>query len=132
MEEQKVNEGKVRSEYSARVSLSTDEISYLGVLVNISVNGALIEIENALEPGYTCSFRMHLGPDHMGLDIKGTIEVVRRTERGLAVRFTKLSEEVETHIHNLVKYHCSDLNKYLEQEAEDEDLETPPSADAFK
>ena len=83
---------------------------------NVSVSGALLEeAEPLLITGGQIRLRFALAPDALPIDISA--EVVRETEGGFTVRFTRMDSRVRS----VLKTVISKMLRAVEQEGEDPD-----------
>ncbi|MFB6261525.1 MAG: PilZ domain-containing protein [Thiohalorhabdaceae bacterium] len=96
-------------------SISTQQGSTEGRVLDISLNGVLVAAELPLDPGEACEVRIPLGDDpEQTIVAEG--RVVRRDESGLAIHFEAMELDSAAHLRNLVTYNSDDPGR-IEREA---------------
>jgi hypothetical protein len=113
-------EGQVRARFNSKATIHNGNKEIPAKLIDISVNGALIEIEEKIEVGTACEFELVLGSGLSEVYLIMPSEVVRHTETGLAVTFSDVDDINQFHLENLVKYNTENLQKFFEQRYERE------------
>lgn len=75
-------------------------------IVNLSVGGCLIELQEEFAIDQECILTIalpHMGP---GVEIYG--KFIRRTEGAVSVQFTSISPENLNHLQNIIRYNAED------------------------
>ena len=77
-----------------RVYYHADRLEGTGLIEDISVKGAhIVDPKQRLQPGATVSLSFFAGENDARIDIDA--EVVRKTDRGFAVRFVRVDSRVQ-------------------------------------
>lgn len=78
-----------------------------GAVLDISLNGVLVEADPGQEPGTPCDVHIQLGDDpEQSIVARG--EVARRNEQGVAVRFEAMDLDSATHLRRLITLNSDD------------------------
>jgi len=104
-----------RVKWGDRASISTEQGSAEGRVLDISLNGVLVAAELPLDRGEACEVRIPLGDDpEQTIVAEG--RVVRRDESGLAIHFEAMELDSAAHLRNLVTYNSDEPGR-IEREA---------------
>lgn len=119
-----------RVKWGDRATVSADQNSAEGRVLDISLNGVLVAADLPLDPGEACEVHIPLGDDpEQTIVAEG--RVVRRDESGLAIHFEAMELDSAAHLRNLVTYNSDDPDR-IEREAihlrlsQEEGDEPPP------
>ncbi|MGB3212323.1 MAG: PilZ domain-containing protein [Desulforhopalus sp.] len=75
-------------------------------IVNLSVGGCLLEIEEDLPLGSVCTFTILLPQTASGIDVVG--EIVRAGNGEVSLNFITITPENLFHLQNIVRYNAKD------------------------
>lgn len=115
MDEGSEHRSHSRVEWGDRATLTTDQGAASGAVLDISLNGILLAVDQPLAPGDTCEVRIPLG-DEAEQVITAEGRVVRRDDSGLAIHFEAMELDSATHLRRLVTYNSDDPDR-IEREA---------------
>jgi len=92
-----------RVRFSAKCSLSHNNISYMGHLENISENGALISFSDGvvIPRDDSCSLTIYLEDENSPLHV--LIEVVHSNFTMIGIKFSSKDVEKQERLHNLIE-----------------------------
>jgi hypothetical protein len=104
-----------RVKWGDRATLRAGGEEATGSVLDISLNGVLVDVDLALPPGAPCDVRIPLGeaPDQ-AIEAEG--QVARKDRSGLAIRFEAMELDSATHLRSLVTYNSDDPAR-MEREA---------------
>ncbi|MDK9705722.1 MAG: PilZ domain-containing protein [Desulforhopalus sp.] len=75
-------------------------------ILNLSVGGCQLEIDEHLEPGQPCKFTILLQRMGPGVDVYG--EIIRAGQGEISLKFTKIDPENLLHLQNIIRYNAED------------------------
>ncbi len=96
-----------RVKWRSRAIVTARSTEIRGPVLNISLNGVLVETERDLEPHAPCNVRIPLGGDPEQA-ILASGHVVRREEKGLAIRFEAMDVDSAAHLRQLTTLNSED------------------------
>jgi hypothetical protein len=83
-----------------------DTVSTVERIVNLSVGGCQLEIDDELTSGTPCTFTILLPRMGPGVEVFG--EIVRTGNGEASIKFTKIDPENLTHLQNIIRYNAED------------------------
>ncbi|MBU1566449.1 MAG: PilZ domain-containing protein [Proteobacteria bacterium] len=93
--------------FNIRARLVVGETVYtVERLVNLSVGGCQLEIDDELPPGEPCTFSILLPRMGPGVEVMG--EVVRTGNGVASLKFTGIEPENLFHLQNIIRYNAED------------------------
>lgn len=93
--------------FNVRARLTVDDAVYqVERIVNLSVGGCQVEIEDRLQPGKPCKFTIFLPRMGPGVDVFG--EIVRIGKGEVSLKFTRIEPENLIHLRNIIRYNAED------------------------
>jgi hypothetical protein len=92
-----------RIRFNAKCSLTHNNITYLGQLENISVNGALISFNDGvvIPKNESCSLTIYLDDENSQLRL--LIGVIHSNFTMIGIKFIIKDEEIQERLYNLIK-----------------------------
>jgi hypothetical protein len=98
---------RLHFDQDAQLTLN-DVIYQVKNLVDISIGGCKLEISGPFERGSRITLTLPLYSTTPDLEIIGAIE--RSDEKFTSIRFTEITPENLTHLHNMVRLHAEDAD----------------------
>ncbi len=93
--------------FNVMAKLAVDGAVYtVDRIVNLSVGGCLLEIEENLPLGSECTFTILLARMAPGVDVVG--EIVRSGDGEVSLKFTTIEPENLFHLQNIIRYNAED------------------------
>jgi hypothetical protein len=93
--------------FNVRARLAVGEVVYtVERIVNLSVGGCQLEIDDELQPGAGCTFTILLPRMGPGVEVFG--EVVRTGNGEVSLKFTRIDPENLLHLQNIIRYNAED------------------------
>lgn len=93
--------------FNVRARLAVDDTVYtVERIVNLSVGGCQLEIEDELQPGKPCVFTILLPRMGPGVEVFG--EIVRTSHGEASLKFTRIVPENLSHLQNIIRYNAED------------------------
>lgn len=93
--------------FNVRARLTVDEAVYtVERILNLSVGGCQLELNDCLLPGKACKFTVFLPRIGPGIDVFG--EVVRTGNGEASLKFTRIDPENLSHLQNIIRYNAED------------------------
>jgi hypothetical protein len=93
--------------FNVRARFAVGETVYtVERIVNLSVGGCQLEIDDELEPGAPCKFTVLLPRMGPGVEVFG--EVVRTGNGEASIKFTRIDPENLLHLQNIIRYNAED------------------------
>jgi hypothetical protein len=91
--------------FNVRARLAVGETVYtVERIVNLSVGGCQLEIDDQLQPGELCKFTIILPRMGPGVDVFG--EIVRAGNGETSLKFTRIDPENLMHLQNIIRYNA--------------------------
>ncbi|MFQ5355398.1 MAG: PilZ domain-containing protein, partial [Mariprofundaceae bacterium] len=107
-----------RIDVPVRVELSCEDGSKVeGSAYDISMNGLLMQVDQAPEVGTSCDLRILIG-EHEPLTVDTHGEVVRKDKNGIGVNFINMDLEGFSYMRNLVMYNAKNMEQVEQEFAE--------------
>ena len=93
--------------FNVRARLAAGETVYtVERIINLSVGGCQLEIDEQLLPGEPCKFTILLPRMGPGVDVFG--EIVRAGSGEVSLKFTRIDPENLMHLQNIIRYNAAD------------------------
>ncbi len=93
--------------FNVRARLAAGETVYtVERIINLSVGGCQLEIDEQLSPGEPCKFTIFLPRMGPGVDVFG--EIVRAGSGEVSLKFTRIDPENLMHLQNIIRYNAAD------------------------
>jgi len=100
--------------FNVRARLVVGEATYeLERIVNLSVGGCQLEINEQLQTRELCKFTIFLQRMGPGVEVFG--EIVRAGNGEVSIKFTKVDPENLTHLQNIIRYNAEDPDQIDEE-----------------
>jgi len=96
----------------ARLTVGADAYT-VERIVNLSVGGCQLEIDEALPVGEPCLFTIFLPRMGPGVDVHG--EIVRSSKGETGLKFTRIDPENLFHLQNIIRYNAEDPDRIEEE-----------------
>jgi hypothetical protein len=91
--------------FNVRARLAVDDKVYtVDRIVNLSVGGCLLEIQDNLPLGEECKFTILLPRMEPGVDVFG--EIVRMGDGEVSIKFVRITPENLVHLQNIIRYNA--------------------------
>jgi hypothetical protein len=96
-----------RIAFNVRARLSAGEKEYqVARIINLSVGGCLLEIQDDLPLGAECTFTILLPRMAPGVEVIG--EINRAGGDEVSLKFTRITPENLVHLQNIIRYNADD------------------------
>ncbi len=93
--------------FNVRARLAVGENVYtVERIMNLSVGGCQLEIEDELQPGKPCKFTILLPRMGPGVEVFG--EVIRTRNGEVSLKFIRIDPENLFHLQNIIRYNAED------------------------
>lgn len=93
--------------FNVQARLTVGETVYsVERIINLSVGGCQLEIDEHFEPKRSCKFTILLQRMGPGVDVYG--EIVRTGQGEVSLKFTKIDPENLLHLQNIIRYNAED------------------------
>jgi hypothetical protein len=93
--------------FNVRARLAVGETIYtVERIVNLSVGGCQLEIDDELQSGEPCKFTILLPRMGPGVEVFG--EVIRTSEGEASIKFIRIDPENLFHLQNIIRYNAED------------------------
>ncbi|HHO47413.1 MAG TPA: PilZ domain-containing protein [Desulfobacteraceae bacterium] len=101
-----------RIPFKAKAELLLPDASYpVEEISNLSVGGCLLPLFLEIEPGSPCGIRIMLEGTAEGMSIRAEGKVIRATEDGVALQFTRIDPDSLFHLQNIIRYNAADADR---------------------
>lgn len=84
------------------------EVYTFDKLVDLSVGGCQLGLQEQIEPGTECTLLMKLNPADRRMNIEVAGQIVRCDDKCIGVKFTTIDPEGLIHLQNIIRYNSDD------------------------
>lgn len=103
MSEEKRRSDRIFSDMPAEITVADTRYTVQQIL-NLSVGGCLLEVEDSLPVGAECTVTILIDGTPQGLHVDAAGEIVRSDAETVGIKFTQMGPDSRFHLQNIVRY----------------------------
>jgi len=98
-----------RVPFKVQVEMAVDDVLYhTAQIKNLGLGGCLLPISAELKAGTLCQIRIQLSGASSDMDVRVDGKIARCDSGVVAVSFSRISPDSLFHLHNIIRYNCTE------------------------